>query len=116
MLKKHKFTAPAFNHDEVEAPPVNSILLAGDKINKFMALYFKVGKSEVWGLQYHPEIPYDYMIKLIKHRSKALIDKKIFNDISEIKSHVETIEKAKILITDDIRPLELKNWLNHINK
>ena len=34
--KLHKFTTPAFNHDEVETPPQNSILLASDKINKFM--------------------------------------------------------------------------------
>ena len=114
LSKLHKFTAPAFNHDEVEVPPVNSVLLASDKINKFMALQFNVGKSEIWGLQYHPEIPYDYMIKLIKHRSKGLIDKKVFGDINEVNSHIRVIEKAEIELKDDIRTLELKNWLNHI--
>jgi len=114
--KLHKFTTPAFNHDEVEAPPVNSVLLASDKINKFMALQFNVGKSEIWGLQYHPEIPYDYMIRLIKYRSKGLIDKKVFKDINEVNSHIGVIEKAEIELKDDIRTLELKNWLNHIKK
>jgi len=69
--KPHKFTTPAFNYDEVEIPPNNAVLLASNKINKFEALHFTVGNSEIWGLQYHPEIPYDYMIKLIKHRSKS---------------------------------------------
>jgi GMP synthase (glutamine-hydrolysing) len=114
--KMHKFSTPAFNHDEIEKPPVNSVLLASDRINKFMALQFYVGKSEIWGLQYHPEIPYDYMIKLIKHRSKGLIDKNIFRDINGINSHIEEIEKAKIKLKDDTRTLELKNWLNHIKK
>jgi GMP synthase (glutamine-hydrolysing) len=114
--KLHKFSTPAFNHDEVEIPPKNSILLASDKINKFMALQFNVGKSEVWGLQYHPEIPFDYMIKLIKHRSKGLIDKSIFRDIKDLNSHVKVIEKAKIALEDDIRTLELRNWLTHIKK
>jgi len=114
--KIHKFTAPAFNHDEVEVPPENSILLASDKINKFMALQFNVGKSEIWGLQYHPEIPYEYMIKLIKHRSKSLIDKNIFKDTNEVEDHIKVIEKAKIELKDDIRTLELKNWINHIKK
>ena len=114
--KLHKFTTPAFNHDEVEVPPSNSILLASDKINRFMALHFNVGKSEIWGLQYHPEIPYDYMIKLIKYRSKKLIDKSIFRDIKELNAHVKVIEKAKIELEDNIRTLELKNWLNHIKK
>ena len=114
--KLHKFTTPAFNHDEVDIPPKNSILLASDKVNKFMALHFYAGKSEIWGLQYHPEIPYDYMIKLIKHRSKALINKKIFKDINELNSHIKIIEKAKLELKDDIRTLELKNWLNYIKK
>ena len=112
--KLHKFTAPAFNHDEVEIPPTNSILLASDKINKFAALQFNIGKSEIWGLQYHPEIPYEYMVKLIKHRSKSLIDKNIFKDINQVKAHIKVIEKAKVELKDDIRTLELKNWLKHI--
>ena len=112
--KLNKFTAPAFNHDEVEIPPKGSILLASDKINKFMALEFRGGNSEVWGLQYHPEIPYDYMIKLIKHRSKALIEKNIFKDEQGIKRHIEKIEREKSNLKDEIRTLELKNWLNYI--
>jgi GMP synthase (glutamine-hydrolysing) len=115
-LKLPKFTTPAFNHDEVEVPPANSILLASDKINKFMALQFNIKKSEVWGVQYHPEIPYNYMIKLIKHRSKALIEKNLFKNIEEINSHIKTIKNAEINLEDDIRTIELKNWLNHIKK
>ena len=114
--KLYKFTAPAFNHDEVEIPPNNSVLLAKDKINKFMALQFNVKKSEVWGLQYHPEIPYEYMVKLIKHRSKGLIEKKIFQDINDVNSHIKKIKKAETELKDDIRTLELKNWLNHIKR
>ena len=114
--KQQKFSTPAFNHDEVETPPKNSILLASNKINKFMALQFNVNKSEIWGLQYHPEIPYDYMIKLIKHRSKGLIDKKLFKNINEINSHIKLIEREKIELTDNARTLELTNWLNHIRK
>jgi len=112
--KPHKFTTPAFNYDEVEIPPNNSILLASNKINKFEALHFTVGNSEIWGLQYHPEIPYDYMIKLIKHRSKKLINNKSFKNETEINQHISLIEKAKVQLKDDIRLLELKNWLNYL--
>jgi len=113
--KPHKFTTPAFNYDEVEIPPNNAVLLASNKINKFEALYFTVEKSEIWGLQYHPEIPYDYMIKLIKHRSKKLIDNKSFKNETEINQHISLIEKAKVQLKDDFRLLELKNWLNYLN-
>jgi len=112
--KPEKFTTPAFNYDEVEIPPKNSILLASDKINKFQALHFYVGKSEIWGLQYHPEIPYDYMIKLIKHRSKRMLEKNIFKSQDEINQHVNSIEKAKLDLSDDMRTIELKNWLGYL--
>ena len=112
--KPEKFTTPAFNYDEVEIPPKNSILLASDKINKFQALHFCVGKSEVWGIQYHPEIPYDYMIKLIKHRSKSMLEKNVFKNQDEINRHINFIEKAKSTLSDDIRTIELKNWLYYL--
>jgi len=112
--KPHKFTTPAFNYDEVEIPPNNAVVLASNKINKFEALHFTVGNSEIWGLQYHPEIPYDYMIKLIKHRSQKLINNKSFKNETEINQHINLIEKAKVQLKDDIRLLELKNWLNYL--
>ena len=114
--KPHKFTTPAFNYDEVEIPPNNAVLLASNKINKFEALHFIAGNSEIWGLQYHPEIPYDYMIKLIKHRSKKLIDNKSFKSETEISQHINLIEKAKVQLKDDIRVLELKNWINYLKE
>jgi GMP synthase (glutamine-hydrolysing) len=113
--KPHTFTTPAFNYDEVVIPPNNSVLLASNKINKFAALCFTVGKSEIWGLQYHPEIPYDYMIKLIKHRSEAMIAKNVFKNKNEIDKHINSIEKAKVSLSDELRTLELKNWLEYIS-
>ena len=114
LTKPEKFTTPAFNYDEVEIPPKNSILLASDKINKFQGLHFSVGKSEIWGLQYHPEIPYDYMIKLIKHRSKGMLEKNVFKNQEAINKHVDSIEKANAKLSDDMRTIELKNWLNYL--
>ena len=46
--KPHKFTTPAFNYDEVDIPPNNAVVLASNKINKFEALHFTVGNSEIW--------------------------------------------------------------------
>ena len=112
--KPKKLTTPAFNYDEVEIPPKDSILLASDKINKFQALHFYVGKSEIWGLQYHPEIPYDYMIKLIKHRSQGMLKKNVFKNQNAIDEHINSIEKEKSKLSDDMRTIELKNWLNYL--
>jgi len=114
--KPNKFTSPAFNYDEVETPPSNAVLLASNKNNKFEALHFTVGNSEIWGLQYHPEIPYDYMIKLIKHRSQGLIDKNVFKNQNEINQHIDSIEHAKAELKDGVRIQELKNWLDYLKR
>ena len=73
-----------------------------------------MGKSEIWGLQYHPEIPYDYMINLIKHRSKGMLEKSVFKNQDEISNHINSIEKAKLKLSDEVRTIELKNWLNYL--
>tara|TARA_B100001250_G_scaffold397300_1_gene404267 strand:- start:1753 stop:2535 length:783 start_codon:yes stop_codon:yes gene_type:complete len=113
--KKKKFNTPAFNFDEVETLPKNSVLLASNKINKVQGLNFKAGVSDIWGIQYHPEITYSKMINLIHFRRDRLLDKKAFNDVSEIESHIKTIEKENKESDKNSRMRELENWLNFIN-
>ena len=112
--KSKKFNTPAFNFDEVVIPPKNSIHLAKNKTNKIQGLAFKVGLCDVWGLQYHPEIHYDYMITLIKDRKEKLIRKQCFKTNEEIEEHIKFIEKEKESLDDDFRLLELKNWLDNL--
>jgi GMP synthase (glutamine-hydrolysing) len=114
--KKNKFNAPAFNFDEVVTIPIDAIHLATNKINKIQSLNFKKGVSEIWGLQYHPEITYEKMVDIIKFRKDVLIEKRNrFKDEEEINNHINFIEK-EIKITEKYsRMLELRNWLNLIN-
>jgi GMP synthase (glutamine-hydrolysing) len=114
--KKNKFNAPAFNFDEVVTIPIGAIHLATNKINKIQSLNFKTGVSEIWGLQYHPEITYEKMVDIIKFRKDVLIEKRNrFKDEEEINNHINFIEK-EIKITEKYsRMLELRNWLNLIN-
>ena len=113
--KKNKFNTPAFNFDEVDTLPENSILLASNPINKVQGLNFKIGVSDIWGIQYHPEITYSKMINLIHFRKKRLLDKKAFKDESEIYSHIKIIEKENKVSDKRSRMKELENWLNYIN-
>ena len=114
--KNNNFNSPASNFDEVVKLPTNGICLASNKINKVQSLYFKVGKSKIYGLQYHPEIPYSYMIRLLKHRKKRLLDNKSFKDENELNKHIDLITKEDQITNDNSRTLELKNWLDHIKK
>ena len=114
--KNNKFNTPAFNFDEVVTTPKDSIHLASNKINKIQGLNFKSGVSEIWGLQYHPEITYTKMINIIKFRKEALIQKRNrFKNEEEINSHINFIEKEIKISEKNSRMLELRNWLNIIN-
>ena len=113
--KNRKFNSPAFNFDEVTTLPKNSLHLSSNKINKVQSINFKSGISDVWGLQYHPEITYHKMITLIKFRKDRLInDRKCFKDEEEIKNHINFIEEEIKKSEKDSRMLELKNWLNYL--
>ena len=113
--KKKKFNTPAFNFDEVATLPENSILLASNPTNKVQGVNFNYGISDIWGIQYHPEITYSKMINLIHFRKDRLIEKKAFSDQSEIDQHVKIIEKENKISDKNSRMQELKNWLDYLN-
>ena len=113
--KDKKFNSPAFNFDEVVKLPEGAINLASNKINKVQSIHFKSGISDVWGLQYHPEITYHKMINLINFRKDKLINnRKCFNNEMEIQNHIKFIEEEIKRSIKDSRMLELKNWLDYL--
>ena len=114
--KENKFNSPAFNFDEVKTLPENAICLASNKINKVQSLYFKVNETNVWGLQYHPEITYEKMISLIEFRKDRLIEnRKVFKSESDVENHVSFIKNEISISNKEKRMVELKNWLNSLN-
>ena len=114
--KSNKFNTPAFNFDEVVTVPKGAIHLASNKVNKIQGLNFKSGVSEIWGLQYHPEITYNKMVDIIKFRKDALIEKRNrFKNEEEIINHINFIEEEIKISQKDSRMLELRNWLNLIS-
>ena len=114
--KNETFNTPAFNFDEVVKSPKNSILLASNPINKVMGVNFKSGVSDIWGIQYHPEITYDKMISLIHFRKDRLLNNKAFVDEEEINNHVAMIAEENKKSNKDLRMRELENWLNYLLK
>jgi len=43
-----------------------------------------------------------------------MLEKKVFKNQDEITQHVNIIKKAKSELSDDMRTVELKNWLNYL--
>jgi len=112
--KKKKFNTPAFNFDEVVKMPKNCVLLASNSINKVQGLNFKIGKCDVWGLQYHPEITYQKMINLIIFRKERLLKKEAFSSENEINEHIKLIETENKKLDKNSRMKELENWLDYL--
>ena len=114
--KIKKFNSPAFNFDEVVTLPKNGICLASNKINNVQGLYFETNNTKIWGLQYHPEITYEKMIRLIEFRKDRLIKKRrVFKDDDEVKNHISYIKNEITTSNKYQRMLELKNWINIIS-
>ena len=114
--KDKKFNSPAFNFDEVKKLPNNAICLASNKINKIQSLYFKINETNIWGLQYHPEITYEKMINLIEFRKDRLIEnRKVFKNENEVKNHISSIKNEIQITNKEKRMVELNNWLNQLN-
>ena len=112
--KKIKFTTPAYNFDEVCEIPEGGTLLASDKVNNVMSVYFKSGHSEIWGLQYHPDYEYYQMINLANERKNRMIDNKYFKDESDFENHINYIKEEDKKLDFENRTCEVKNWLNFI--
>ena len=110
------FNTPAFNFDEVVKLPKNSKLLASNPINKVMGVNFQSAVSDIWGIQYHPEITYDKMISLIHFRKERLLNNNAFVDEQEINNHVRMIAEENKITNKDLRMRELENWLNYLLK
>ena len=114
--KEKKFNTPAFNFDEVVKIPDGTKLLASNLVNHVQAINFKEGVSDIWGIQYHPEITYNKMISLIHFRKDRLLDRKAFKDEKEIDEHVKKINDVNQLSDKHSRMRELKNWLDYVNE
>jgi len=112
--KKTIFTTPAFNYDEVCQIPEGATLLSTDKVNHVMAIYFKPGKSEVWGLQYHPDYEYHQMISLANARKDQIIKNKQFKDEDDFNEHMNYINEQDKKLDFENRTCEVRNWLDFI--
>ena len=115
IYKKKEFTfnSPAFNFDEVVKLPNSAVCLASNNTNKIQSLFFNINETQIWGLQYHPEIKYEKMIKIIEFRKERLINfRRVFKDEKDINHHINYIKNEIDNSDQDQRMIEIKNWLD----
>ena len=115
IYKKKEFTfnSPAFNFDEVVKLPNSAVCLASNNTNKIQSLFFNINETQIRGLQYHPEIKYEKMIKIIEFRKERLINfRRVFKDEKDINHHINYIKNEIDNSDQDQRMMEIKNWLD----
>ena len=113
--KQQTFTTPAYNFDEVFEIPKGATLLSSDKVNRVMGLYFKLGNSEIWGLQYHPDYEYWQMINLANARKERMINNNYFKDEKDFQNHMNFINNENEKLDFKNRTCEVKNWLDLVS-
>ena len=113
--KQQTFTTPAYNFDEVFEIPEGATLLSSDKVNRVMGLYFKLGNSEIWGLQYHPDYEYWQMINLANARKERMITNNYFKNEKDFQDHMNFINNENEKLDFKNRTCEVKNWLDLVS-
>ena len=73
--------------------PSGATLLSSDKVNSVMGLYFTVGQSKIWGLQYHPDYEYWQMINLSIGRKERILKNNHFKNEDEFHKHLNYIKE-----------------------
>ena len=68
-----------------------------------MGVNFKSTASDIWGIQYHPEITYATLISLIHFKKERLLTNTAFVDAQEINHHVRMITEATKVTNKDLR-------------
>ena len=85
-----------------------------DKVNKVMGLYFRSGKSEIWGLQYHPDYEYWQMLNLSNGRKDRILQNNHFDNENDFQNHLNYIKEEDKKLDFENRTFEIRNWLNYL--
>lgn len=121
------FDSFCWHYDEIEKLPTDTKVLSSNKMSSIQSMVFTRGKSEIWGVQYHPEFDPKWIAGLMKQRKSLLLkegiykNSKQFNQIYSFLSNIANHEDQKkqlsisnTIINQKIHTLELANWIKNL--
>ena len=88
------FDAISEHVDVVRKLPPGAVVLASNAMTDVQAAVFTVDQSEVWGVQYHPEMDLSFFGPILKAQRSELISEGLFNskaDHAEYLNHIRRI-------------------------
>lgn len=125
--KSKKFDSFCWHYDEVESLPEGALILSSNEKSTVQSLSFLRGKSEVWGVQYHPEFYSSWISGLMKQRKSLLLEEEVYeseeylnklclylSDIEKNKNLKKILSISETLISKKFHNLELFNWLKNL--
>lgn len=127
QAKPQVFDAPCIHYDEVLSLPEGSTLLCSNAHSEVQGAVIPVGRSEFWGVQYHPEFDLSQIRMLYHYYKDDMLQQEFVNNEAE---YDELMAKLKLLeaqpnnkaiawqlgidadiLDAQVRSLEIRNWL-----
>ena len=129
--KPEVFEAPTIHRDVVTVLPDNAVVLATNEMG-LQAAAFSFGKSEFWGVQYHPEYDYIDIAAVARRYGPALVADGTFADEPALERYALDLEQLQLdpanralnfrhglgpgMTDEHLRRLEIRNWLETMVK
>jgi GMP synthase (glutamine-hydrolysing) len=125
------YDALCIHYDGIDVLPQGSTVLAGNAHSAVQAAVVPVGRSEVWGVQYHPEFDLGQMALLMRHYADDMVAQGYYANRADLDAglakwlalaaHPGDAASAWQLgldrdtIDDGFRRLEIANWLAQLS-
>ncbi len=86
--KGPSFDAPCIHYDEVTRLPEGATVLASNAHSPIQAALIPLGKSQIWGVQYHPEFDLRHLAQLYTLYADDMIAQEFFADEESLAAYV----------------------------
>ena len=124
--KPRIFDSLCWHYDEVKNLPSGTTVLSSNEMSDIQSMVFTRDKSEIWGVQYHPEFDPGWISGLMQQRKKLLLEEGIYlnsEEFDKFSSFFASIEKnddkknqlsiSETIINRKTHTVELSNWLKN---
>lgn len=109
------FDAFCIHEDETTILPKTAEVLAYNAHSQVQALTLTHGKSEFFGVQYHPEFVWDDLAFLAQIMQEKLTNEGIFNHQTSKEGFLEALRQNLQVNDFQQHTLEVANWLNALS-
>lgn len=123
------FDAACIHYDEILNLPDSATLLCSNDHSKVQGAIIPIGKSELWGVQYHPEFDLTQIRMLYQFYEDDMFEQHFVNDKQEYDDLLKKMRRLEAepnnkalawqlgidrdILNDQLRSLEIRNWLRH---